>query len=391
MKRIAINFGGGLVPGLEQVLAGAVLAARAAGCEIVGIRDGYDGLLDDGDGSAPGLVRLDPAGVEAGAIRLGVAPRHDPFRMRAVNADGAIEEVDRSAELLQRLRQAGIDGVVSVTGASAVTGLHALSVAFKLHRRGLRTVCIPKAVENEIAGVPLAFGYDSVLANVAESLQRIRQGAHDVGRLAVVEVPGRHAGWLALQAGIAAQADAVLIPEIRYDVTALAAALEAAGRGGRRPSLVVVAEGAQAIEGATQAEAADPLRASLAPNADLAFGHGEHVIDRSGAAAKAVASALQGRAAGETMPMTLGLLPRGGPPTAVDRQLGRLYGAGAVRSLLAGEDGVLMSWQPPEMGRVPITEALQRVRALPLDGAFVRGARALGIALGDAVAAGGAR
>jgi ATP-dependent phosphofructokinase / diphosphate-dependent phosphofructokinase len=393
MKRIAINFGGGLVPGLNEVVAGALRAAQRAGCELVGLADGYDALLGD---AAAGPVALDLQRVEAGGPRclVGVAPRIDPFHVRRLDDDGLIEEVDRSAELLRRLAECGIEGMVSVVGASAVTGLHALSVAYKLHRRGLRTVCIAKSVENEVAGVPLALGYDSVLANVAESLQRIRLGALDVGRLAVVEVPGRHAGWLALQSGIAAQADSVLIPEIGYDAAALAAALQAAGRAGRRAALVVVAEGARPADGAAGTDAADSgdaLRASLAPNADAAFGQGEHVIDRAGAAAKAVAAALQRAGWHELLPMTLGLLPRGGAPSAVDRQLGRLYGAGAVQALLAGADGVLMSWQPPQLRQLSISEALQRVRALPLDGDLLRGARTLGIALGDAAAAGAIR
>lgn len=387
MKRIAINFGGGLVPGLRELLAGALRAAQSSGCELVGLRDGYDGLLQDGP---PGVVPLTLHEVESGGpgCLIGAAPRIDPFRVRRVDAEGLIEEVDRSAELLQRLQQAGIDGMVSVVGASAVTGLHALSVAYKLHRRGLRTVCIAKSVENEVAGVSLAFGYDSVLAHVAESLQRIRDGARDVGRLAVVEVPGRSAGWLALQAGIAAQADAVLIPEIRYDATALAAALDAAGQAGRRPALVVVAEGARPVADDIAPAADDPLRASLTPNADVAFGQGDHVIDLAGAAGKAVAAALQRAGQRDLLSMNLGLLPRGGPPTALDRQLGRLYGAGAVQALRDGADGVLMSWQPPHLCRVPITEALQRVRALPLDGDLLRGARSLGIAFGDAAASG---
>lgn len=383
MKRIGINFGGGLVPGLRELLAGALRAAQSSGCELVGLRNGYDGLLQDGPS---GVVPLDLQDVESGgaACLIGAAPRIDPFRMRSIDADGLIGEVDRSAELLQRLQQVGIDGMASVVGASAVTGLHALSVAYKLHRRGLRTVCIAKSVENEVAGVPLAFGYDSVLAHVAESLQHIRDGARDVGRLAIVEVPGRHAGWLAMQAGIAAQADAVLIPELRYDAAALAAALATAERSGHQPALVVVAEGARPTAGDIAMAADDPLRASLAPNADMAFGQGEHVIDLAGSAGKAVAAALQRAGQREVLLMTLGLLPRGGPPTALDRQLGRLYAAGAVQALLDGADGVLMSWQPPRLCRVPITEALQRVRALPLDGDLLRGARMLGIAFGDA-------
>jgi len=387
VKRIAINIGGGYVPGLDAIVAGAVLAAHGAGCEIVGIRDGYDGLLVADHYPDGGLLLLDPRVIDAGSSRasvLGTAARNDPFRLRTVTADGAVEEVDRSDELLRKLTQANVEAVISVVGGSAVTGLHALSVAFRLHRKGLRTVCVPKSVENEIAGVPLPFGYNSVLAHVTETLERIGAGARDVGRLAVVEVPGQHAGWLALQSGMAALADAVLIPEIPYDIAKVAAALDAHQRAGRRPALVVVAEGAQARArtGAATA-AADPLRASLAPNADPALGQGERIIDRSGAVAHAVAAAIQQSSGREVMPIALGLLARGGPPTAVDRQLGLAYGAAAVRALNAGDSGVLVAFQPPDVRSVPLAEALQRVRAVPAGSEFVRIARALGIALGD--------
>lgn len=387
MKRIGINIGSGYLPGLDAVVAGATLAAHAAGCEIVGIRDGYDGLLAADRYPAGGLLVLDPNLVDVGSGRgsvLGTAARNDPFRMRTVTADGALEEVDRSDELLGRLAQAGIEAVISIVGGSAVTGLHALSVAFKLYRKGLATVCVPKSAENDIAGVPLAFGYNSVLAQVTETLERIRTGARDVGRLAVVEVPGQHAGWLALQSGMAALADAVLLPEIAYDIGRVAAALDAHERAGRPPALVVVAEGAQPREPAHGARApADSLRGSLAPNADPALGQGERIIDRVGAAAHAVAAALQRATGREVMPLALGLLARSGPPTAIDRQLGLAYGAAAVRALHAGESGVLMAFEHPDVRTVRLTEALQRVRAVPAASELVHIARALGIALGD--------
>jgi 6-phosphofructokinase 1 len=387
MKRIAINIGSGYVPGLDAVVAGAVLAAHGAGCEIVGIRDGYDGLLFAERYAGGGLLALDAQAVDAGrggGSVLGTAARNDPFRVRTVTVDGAVDEVDRSDELLSRLQQAGIEAVISIVGGSGATGLHALSVAFKLHRKGLATVCVPKSVENEIAGVPLAFGYNSVLAHTTETLERLRLGARDVGRLAVVEVPGQYAGWLALQSGMAALANAVLIPEIPYDIEKVAAALDGQASAGRQPALVVVAEGARPCRAALDAVAPpDPMRASLAPNADPALGQGAHVIGRTGAAANAVATAIQRVTEREVMPMALGLLARGGAPTALDRQLGLAYGAAAVRALQAGENGVLVALQPPDVKSVPLTEALNRVRAVPAASELVHIARALGLALGD--------
>ena len=274
--------------------------------------------------------------------------------------------------------------MISLVGGSAITGLHALSVAFKLHRKGLRTICVPKSVENEIASVSQAFGYNSVLSHTTETLEQIRTGAHDIGRLAVVEVPGQHAGWLALQSGMAALADAVLLPEIPYDPAKVANALAAHEAAGRRPALIVVAEGARPVASiAPPAGDAGGLRASLTPNADPAFGEGEHVIDRTGATAKSVALALQRLTHREVLPFSLGHLVRGGAPTVLDRQLGLAYGAGAVRALQAGEDGVLISFDSPHLKSLPLRETLDRIRSVPPDSELIEIARALGIAFGD--------
>src|SRR5262249_58724195 len=183
-----------------------------------------------------------------------------------------VEEVDRSNELLEKIRREKIDAVISIVGGSALTGAHALSVAFKLSRKGLRTVCVPKSVENDVAATALSFGYNSALSYTTETLDRVRTAARDVHRLAVVEVLGHQAGWLALQSGMAVSADAVLIPEIPYDLQKVAARLRGNQQAGRTPSLVVVAEGAAPNNGAgapaseaAQVEHSRGLRKSLSP------------------------------------------------------------------------------------------------------------------------------
>jgi ATP-dependent phosphofructokinase / diphosphate-dependent phosphofructokinase len=386
-QRIAINIGGGLLPGLDLVLAGAALAADCLGMEVVGIRDGYDGLLYPERYPDRGVVVLRPGIADTagrGGSLIGTAARTDPFRVRTITPENQVDEVDRSDDVLEALRTAGIDAVISLVGGSAVTGLHALSVAFKLHRKGLRTVCVPKSVENEIAGVPQPFGYNSVLSHTAETLRSIRAGAQDIGRLAVVEVPGQHAGWLALQSGISALADAVLLPEIPYDPAKIADAITGRERAGRRPALIVVAEGARpAASIAPPAGDAGGLRASLTPNADPDFGEGEHVIERAGATAKSVALALQRLTGRDVLDFSLGHLVRGGAPTVVDRQLGLAYGAGAVSALHAGEDGVLITFESPHLKSLPLRETLNRIRTVSLACELIEIARTLGIAFGD--------
>ncbi len=392
-KRIAINSGGGYVPGLDAVVTGAVLAASRLGWEVFGIRDGYDGLFFPDRYPDGGWFKLSPKEVEnlngtRGSI-LGTAARTDPFRIRTLNADNQVEEIDRSAELLSIIEAAKIDTVISIVGASAITGTHALTVSFKLSRKGLQTVCIPKSIENDIAATALSFGFNSALSCATETLERIRAGACDVHRLAVVEVPGQHAGWLALQAGMAAGADAVLIPEIPYDLSKVATRLLESERTGRKPALVVAAEGSIPLPRGVASSLdrrparSSDLRASLSPLSDPEFGDGARVIERAGITAERVALELQRRTDLETFPIVLGQLVRGGAPTAVDRQLGLAYGAGAVRAIKSGKSGVMLAFQPPDLKLVPLPEAINRYRTVPIDSEFVHVARELGMSLGD--------
>src|SRR5512137_1862268 len=381
LKRIAINFGGGYVPGLNAVITGVVLAASQLGWEVVGIRDGYDGFLFPDRYPDGGVMTLTPAIVEnlAGATGciLGTAARSDPFHVRTINAENMVEELDRSDELLGRIKKEKIDGVVSVVGSRA------LSILWKLSRKGLKTVCIPKSVENDVAATMLSFGFNSALSFVAEMLERCRQAAQSARRIGVVEVLGEHAGWLALQAGMAVCADAVLIPEIPYDLRKVAAKLREKAKAGQTFGLVVVAEGAKPLAGVHEPfRASDPkMKAALSPGATRSEGF--HVIERSGYVAAEAALEIQRLTDRETSPLVLGELAKGGTPTVVDRQLGLGYGAGAVCALKSDQNAIMVVFQPPDLRFVPLTEAINKFRTLPADSEFIRIARALGISLGD--------
>jgi 6-phosphofructokinase 1 len=211
-------------------------------------------------------------------------------------------------------------------------------------------------------------------------LDRVRQAAQAARKIAVVEVLGEQAGWVALQAGIAVCADAVLIPEIPCDVRALASRLQDKVTPRRPYGLVVVAEGAKLVEDAKPQEKPSPLKASLSP---LATGDAsEHVIRKSGQAAETVATRLQLLIAEETYPLVLGPWVRGGAPTAVDRQLALGYGAGAVRAIKAGAYGTMVAFVPPDIRFVPLAEAINKVRTVPVDSEFIQIASSLGIFLG---------
>jgi len=377
IKRIAINLGSGYVPGLNTVIAGAVLAAHELGWEVVGIRDGFEGLLFRDGYPDGGLLPLPPQIVETLDLSgnlLGTAVRNDPFHVRTITADSLVEEVDRSDNLLQTLQTEGIDAVISVVG------LQGLSILYKLHRKGLNTVAVPRSVENDIAATALSFGFNSTLSFVTELLDRAKQAAQSARQIGVVEVLGHQSGWLALQAGMAVCADAVLIPEIPYDLSKVAATLQAKLNFGRQHGLVVVAEGAVSVNPETADAATNPLKASLSPLASN--DQGSHVIRSSGHAAKTVALQLQRLMNHETYPLVLGDLIKGGNPTAVDRQLGLSYGAAAVRALQAGHTGVMVNVQPPHLSFVPLMEAINNIRTVPADSEFVTIARSLGICLG---------
>jgi len=377
-RRIAINVGAGYVPGINAVITGAAMAAGKMGWEMVGIRDGFEGVLHPERYPEGGLVTLSPQLIEnldpsAGGI-LGQSARIDPFHVRKLNEEDMVDELDMSDELLKRLKRENIDALISVVGGQG------LSILYKLHRKGLNTVCIPRSIENDIASTSVSFGFNSALSFTIEMLDRARQSAQAARKIAVVEVLGEQTGWVALQAGIAVCADAVLIPEISCDLKILAGRLKDKISPRRPYGLVVVAEGAKFIKRAQKEESISSLKATLSP---LATGEAsDHVINRSGKAAETVATELQLLIAEETYPLVIGPWVRGGKPTAVDRQLGMAYGAGALQALKSGKNGVMVAFVPPEIKFVPLAEAINKVRTVSADSEFLKIADSLGIYCG---------
>ena len=378
-RRIAINVGAGYVPGINAVITGAAIAAGKMGWEMVGIRDGFEGLLHPQKYPGRGMVTLSPELIEnldptAGSI-MGQSARVDPFHVRRINELEMVEEVDMSDELLNRLKTENIDGLISVVGGQGLT------ILYKLQRKGLHTVCIPRSIDNDIASTSVSFGFNSALSLTIEMLDRARQSAQAARKIAVVEVQGEQAGWIALQAGIAARADVVLIPEIPADLKYVAGRLKDIISTSKPYGLVVVAQGAKIINQAKEEEVVSSLKATLSPLA-TGVSSSEHVILKSGQAAQTVATELQLLIAEETYPLVIGPWVRGGRPTAVDRQLGMAYGAGALQALKAGKNGVMVAFDPPDIKFVPLAEAINKIRTVPLDGEFVQIASSLGICLG---------
>ncbi len=364
IRRIAVNTGGGDAPGLNAVLRAVAICAQNRGWECVGIRDGYNGLLAPGEYPEGGLMALTRARVRGithlGGTILGTTNKGNPLAYPQRQPDGTLVEVDRSDELLGALRSAGIDALVAVGGDGS------LSIAGALARMGLPVVGVPKTIDNDLDGTVITFGFDTAVSFATECLDRLHSTAEAHRRVMVVEVMGRYAGWIALNAGVSGTADAILIPEIPYDLHKVAAAIEARYRRGRSFALVVVAEGARAVDGARSVLEKEVGRA-----------------ERLGGVGEKVARELQALTGQEARHVVLGHLLRGGTPTTFDRLLSLRFGAAAVRALAEGCAGMMVALDPPTVRYVPLEDATRRMKSVPLDSDTMRTARELGIAFGD--------
>ena len=366
ISRIAVSTGGGDAPGLNAVIRSATLAARNRGWSVVGVRDGFNGLLHSEEYPDGGLMELDRQSVRGiqhtGGTILGSTNRGNPTRYPVLQPDGSYVEVDRSEELIQRFRDAGVDALITVGGDGSLT------IGNHLHRAGLRVIGVPKTIDNDLDKTTATFGFDTAVDFATECIDRLFTTATSHGRVMVVEVMGRDAGWIALHAGMAGGAHCILIPEIPYRIEPLAETILQRDRSGARFTVVVVAEGARPVGGE-------------ATVVGQAVGQ---AIQLGGVGAK-VAAEIAEMTGKETRTVVLGHLLRGGSPTALDRLLGLRFGAAAVRALDEGVDGIMVGLQPPDVVYVPLAEATRRLKTVPLDGDTMRTARDLRINFGDAM------
>ena len=241
--RIAISTGGGDAPGLNAVIRAAVLSAINRGWDVLGIKRGYAGLL--GEDEVVPLTRESVRGIaHLGGTILRTTNRGNPFHYPILQKDGTYEEIDRSGELIERARQLGIDAIISIGGDGS------LAIAQKLVEKGMRIVCVPKTIDNDVSGTITTFGFDTAVNTAMEAIDKLHTTAESHDRVIVMEVMGRHAGFIALHAGVAGTADVILIPEIPYDIQRVAEKIRARDKAGRHFSIVVVAEGAIPLGGA---------------------------------------------------------------------------------------------------------------------------------------------
>lgn len=365
IARIGVLTGGGDAPGLNAVIRSVVLAALGRGWECHGIRDGFNGLLAPDTCAGAPVQRLTAEDVHAighlGGTILGSTNRGSPLRYPTRQPDGSLAEQDRTEEVVRLCRERGLDALVVIGGDGS------MGIADALHRRGLRVVGVPKTIDNDLAHTFSTFGFDTAVGFATDCIDRLHTTAHSQHRVMVVEVMGRYAAWIALHAGIAGGAHAILIPEIPYDIGSVAAAIARRERTGHHHAVVVVAEGARPLLGQRSVQAA-----AEAGRAERLGGIGAQV--------EAELAALTDK---ECRSVVLGHLLRGGSPSAFDRVCASRFGAAAVRALADGQAGVMVALGWKAIDLVPLAQVAGRTKTVQVDGDTVATARELGISLGD--------
>jgi phosphofructokinase-like protein len=331
--RVGVLTGGGDCPGLNAVIRAVIRKGeRHYGDDLVGFRNGWKGVLEDH------TMRLDVERARGilprGGTILGTS-RTNPYKV-----DGGVDRV------LATLRTERIDALVAIGGEDT------LGVAHKLEKEGVPVVGVPKTIDNDLSATEVTFGFDTAVQIATEAIDRLHTTAESHNRVMVVEVMGRHAGWIATHAGIAGGAAVILIPEEEFDIEEVCARIRKRHQGGQLSSIVVVAEGAKPREGTM----------ALASRDVDQFGH-----VRLGGIANTVAEEIESRTGYETRVTILGHVQRGGTPTAFDRVLATRFGVAAIDAVHDGAFGQMVALRAGRIERVPLADAVGELKTVDSD------------------------
>jgi len=360
MKKIAILTGGGDAPGLNAVIRAVVKTAiQEYSCQVLGVRDGFDGFVTSGGVYPLGLNDVRGILPRGGTI-LGTANRGNPFARKVIR-DGVEVVEDISARLIANICAQELDALIVVGGDGT------LHIALELAQLGVPVIGVPKTIDNDIGGTEYTFGYDTALNTAMDAIDKLHTTAEAHHRAMVLELMGRDAGFIALFAGIAGGADVILIPEIPFRYEAVFAKIRVRVESGANFSILAVAEGAHPA-------GAEPVYARP----------GDSVYaPRLGGIGQAVAEAIAHGTGVESRVTVLGHLQRGGSPSAFDRCLATRFGGAAVRLATEGKFGRITALREGQVTDVPLEEALAHPRRVDLNGDAVRTAHGMGICLGD--------
>ena len=356
--RIGLLNGGGDCPGLNAVTHGVVGAASQKGWEVYGFKQGYEGLLSPGDYKVLKVEKTE------GILKLGgtILGSSNKGNFTSKVGEGGIREIPKQLmdEAIETLNQLAIEALICVGGDGS------LSTAQQFFEAGFPVVGVPKTIDNDLAATAMTFGFDSACHSVVDALDRLQTTAESHKRVMVLEVMGRHAGWIALYGGIGGGACSILIPEIPFELEKVAETIRQRDEDGFFHSLVVVAEGAAPVGGTQRYEQTN-----------------EDGESRLGGMGDVVAEQLAVLTGKETRCTTLGHLQRGGSPTSLDRALGTRFGVKAVKLIEEKRFGRMVSYQQYHVGSVPIEEAVRELNLVDPEGEVVESAKAVGICFGN--------
>ena len=380
LKKVGILANGGDVSGFNAVIRAIVKTAENNDIECYGIVDGYNGLLKKdfillstaANGEAIGIL---PKG---GSI-IGSSTNANLFNYKIKNEDGTVEYKDMSDQAIQNIKEFGFDCIFTLGGDGTQKSARDFST------KGVNVIGVPKTIDNDVACTEITFGYNTAVSVAMEALDRLHTTGATHHRIMVLEVMGRYAGWIALEAAIAGGADVALIPEIPYDINRVAQKIENRKKRGKNFSIVVVAEGAA------------PKGGELTIMGKRDNGEG---VDNTklGGVGQVVASQLQELTGLEARNTTLGYMQRGGTPTAFDRVLSTKYGTKAMELALEGKFGTLAIMKNGKLDSVSLEEVVGKntkigavsgntedsnLRKVTMEDDLIKTARNIGINLGD--------
>ncbi len=337
--KIGILTGGGDCPGLNAAIRAVVRKAASYGYETVGIRDGWRGVLD---------AHIQPLDINSVS---GILPKGGTIL--GTSRTNPYKEPDGEQRMIQNLRTLGIDALVAVGGEDT------LGVASKVFKAGVHVVGIPKTIDNDLGGTDFTFGFDTAVNIATEAIDRIHTTAESHNRVMVVEVMGRHTGWIALYSGLAGGADVILIPEKPFDLDDVAEVIKKRHKRGKSFSIVVVSEGSKFIPSPKE----DKDGRLIVQDVELdAFGH-----VRLGGIGNLLADEIEKRTGFESRATILGHIQRGGSPTATDRVLATRFGVYAVDMVKSGKYGRMAALQGNAIVDVDLAEAVGKLKTVDLE------------------------
>ncbi len=371
MRRFGLLTGGGDCPGLNAVIWSVVRGAARAGVEIVGVVDGFEGLVGGENGL--NIRTLGSADVRnifnQGGTVLGTTNRGNPFKYVTVR-DGQSQIEDRGDEVVANIAQLGLEGLIAIGGDGS------LAIAHELGERGARVIGVPKTIDNDLGSTDSTFGFYTAVEVAMEALDRLRTTGESHDRVMILEVMGRYAGWIALHAGLVGGAHVVLIPEIPYDINKVLGQVRQRWHEDRRNfTLIVVAEGAFPAGGKTS------LVESAGAGTNARLGGAGHQLEVE--LREAFTHGWDRPMVPEVRTTVLGHIQRGGSPVAYDRLISLRFGAEAVRLALAGEWGKMVCLRGTQIESVPLVDGIRKPHLVETDSQLVRHARTVGISFGD--------